>query len=188
MANKVKFGLKNAHYAKIIDTDGVITYATPVPIPGSVALTLSAKGDKSEFYADDYSYFNETVNQGYEGDFEIALIPDTFKKDILGYVEDKNGVFFEAIDAKQSAFALLYEFDGDSNATRRVLYNCSCGRPSAEDKTKEGTITPSTDKLTLTASKALDSSYVKAEVKNITAQKVQYDAFFAAVYKYVPVV
>ena len=58
MPNKVKFGLKNVHYATVtFASDGAATFGTPVAIPGAVDMSLSKNGDTYEFYADDGVYF-----------------------------------------------------------------------------------------------------------------------------------
>ena len=92
--NKVKFGLKNCHYAKAtLDPDtNDVTFGTPVAIPGAVNLSLDPEGDTEPFYADDMVYYTTVANNGYSGDLEIALIPDSFRKDILKETEDSNGV------------------------------------------------------------------------------------------------
>lgn len=84
MKNKVKYGLKNAHYAPLtVDEAGNATFATPIPIPGSVSLTMDAQGDTETFYADNMAYFVSAANDGYSGSFEVAIIPDSFRQDIL---------------------------------------------------------------------------------------------------------
>ena len=156
MSNKVKYNLKNVHAAKLTETveDGVTTfsYATPKAIPGAVSLSLDAEGDSSPFYADGIVYFRTSSNNGYSGDLEMALIPEWFRTEILREKLDNKGVLVEKSDVTETEkFALLFEFDGDVKAIRHVLYNCSASRPSIESKTREDTIEPGTETLSLTA-------------------------------------
>lgn len=182
MANKVKYGLTNVYYALITNTNGVITYGDPVRIPGAVSLSLSPKGEKTEFPADDIMYFTASANQGYEGSAEFALLNDAFRKDVLGEKLDANGVLFEDANAIPKEFALLFQFAGDANATRHILYNVSISRPNIESGTKGTSIEVKTDTFDLTASPAIDTGYVKAKAEAGTAQ---YDSWFTAVYAYV---
>lgn len=119
-ANKVKFGLKNVHYAPLtVGEGGEITFGTPVPIPGAVSLSMDAQGDQSTFYADDMAYYVTSANDGYKGTLEIALIPDSYRKDVLGETEDETDkVLVENVSAEPKPHALLFEFAGDQKAVR----------------------------------------------------------------------
>ena len=121
--NKVKFGLKNAHYALLtIGEDGTVSYGTPVSIPGSVNLTMDAQGVTSTFYADNMAYYVTAANDGYSATFEVALIPDSFRTDVLHETMDETAkVLTENVNNQTSPFALLFEFDGDQKATRHVF-------------------------------------------------------------------
>lgn len=184
MANKVKFGLKSVHYAVItVGEDGAFAYGTPVAIPGAVNLSLSPLGDKTEFYADDDLYFNTTPNNGYEGSLEVALVPDSFKKDVLGYTEDVNKVLFENSEALPKDFALLFEFKGDKNSVRHVLYKVSAARANIESGTKTSSVEVKTETFDITASPD-PNKHVKAKAEPTATG---YDAWYTSVYEYTEV-
>ena len=182
MGNKVKYNLKNVHAAKLTKgNDGTFTYATPQAIPGAVSISLDAEGDSSPFYADGIVYFRSTSNNGYSGDLEIALIPEWFRTEILQEIKDSNGVLVERSDITESVyFALLFEFDGDVNAIRHVLYNCTASRPSIESETKEDTIEPGTETLSLTADPREDG-LVKSRTGDDTSTNT-YKNWYRSVY------
>lgn len=183
--NKVSYGLKNAHYAKITEALGVRSYGTPVAMPGAVTLNLDPQGEKTEFYADNVAYFVAEKNSGYTGNLVLAVLPDAYKKDILNYKEDENGALFEDANALPSKFALLFEFDGDAKATRHVLYDVTPGRSAVTGKTKEKGIEVQTSTIPITAGPDPDTGSPKAEIKY---GQTGYDTFFASVYEFVPVV
>lgn len=156
--NKVKFGLSNVHYA-LLNTaeDGTITFSAPVPIPGAVNLNLTPQGETNTFYADDVAYYVSVGNSGYQGDLEIALIPDSFARDVLKEELDETAqVLVERSSVEAAAFALLFEFKGDQHGTRHVLYNCTAARPNITGATTTNTKEPQTASLSLTAASLAD--------------------------------
>lgn len=181
--NKVKYGLKNAHYALLtIAEDGTVTYGKPIPILGSVSLTMDAQGDTSTFYADNMAYFVTAANDGYSGTFEVALIPDQFRQDVLHETMDEAAqVLVENINNQTSPFALLFEFDGDKKAIRHVLYNCTCTRPSVSGGTTNNTKEPSTETMNLTAS-PLPNGNTKART-TVDTPAAQYAGWYDAVWQ-----
>ena len=186
MSNKVKYNLKNVYAAKLTETSSggetSYSYAAPKAIPGAVSISLDAEGDSSPFYADGIVYFRSVANNGYSGDLEIALIPEWFRTDILQEELDSKGVLIEKSDNKENVyFALLFEFDGDVNAIRHILYKCACSRPSIESETKEDTIEPGTEKLTITADPRADG-LVKARTGD-TTDATTYANWYKSVYE-----
>ena len=179
--NKVKYNLKNAHYALLtFGTDGNPVFGTPVPMPGSVSLSLDANGEPENFYADGIAYYVINNNMGYEGDLELALIPEGFRTDVLHETLDANGVLIEDANAEIAAFALLFEFDGDQKHIRHVLYNCSASRPGIEGNTNEDSKEVQTETLSVKATPLPDGK-VKAKTGN-TTNATAYNGWYNAVY------
>jgi phi13 family phage major tail protein len=187
--NKVVFGIKNAHYSVITEgVDGTYTYGTPVKYPGATALTLSPKGETTEFYADDILYYTATTNQGYDGTITLATITEAFRKEVLGEVlEATDNVLTEVNTAKLKKVAWLFEFDGDVKATRHALYSCTVSRPGASGNTKTTTHEPGTTELTFVAGPRPKDGVVKRST-TATTTPVVYDAWYTAVYDKVPVI
>ena len=144
MANKVKYNLKNVHYA-IATTGG---YTTPVAISGAVNLTLDPQGDDYIFYADGIRYFEYHTNNGYSGTLEMALIPESFKTDVLKEVLESGNVF-EVDDVQIVNFALGFQIDGDEKDNLFWFYNCTASRPSIAGQTKEENIEVQTETLNI---------------------------------------
>lgn len=182
MANKIKYGLSQVYYAKATDDGtGTLTYSTPVAWKGAVSLSLDAQGETSTFYADNIAYFTTSANNGYQGDFESALIPDSFRQDILGEVLDSQGFYVESADASTVEFALLFQFEGDDKATRHCLYRCVASRPGTNGATQEESVEPQTETITITAMPRANDSVIKARCPYTASTTSSYATWFDAV-------
>ena len=179
--NKVKFNLKNVHYALLtLSALNVPSFGTPVPVPGAVSLSLDANGEPENFYADGGVYYVINNNMGYDGDLELAMIPESFRTEVLKETLDANGVLVENSESNLAAFALLFEFDGDQKHIRHVLYNCAASRPGIEGKTNEESKEVQTETLTIKASPLPDGT-VKAKTGD-TTDTATYNGWYDNVY------
>lgn len=186
--NKVGFGLSKLYYAiaTIDDSKHTATYGDPKAFPGAVSLNLDAQGDRVIKRADNVDYWIGNANNGYEGDLEVARVSDAFLKDILGEVDDDNGVQVELKDVEAVHFALMFQFEGDKRGTRHVLYNCTASRPAVAGQTTEETIDPQNETVSIKASsiynEALGKEVVKAKT-NDTTDATTYDGWYSDVYE-----
>ena len=186
MANKIKYGIKNVYYAvATLDNNNAATYSTPVALPGAVSLTLDQEGENEIFYADNIAYYTTYANNGYSGSLELAIVPDSFRTDVLGEVADNKTVFIEKQNAQSVHFALLFQFEGDAKAVKHVVYNCVASRPSVSGNTKEATVSPETETINITATSiycaALTADIVKAHTGDDT-DSTTYSGWNSTVY------
>ena len=146
-ANKVKYNLKNVYYSVISSGP---TYATPVAIPGAVSLSLSPETEEYKFYADGIMYYGYNNNNGYSGTLEVALLPESFKKDVLGETLDQDKILVEPSEVQTTYFGLLFEIDGDDHDTKFAFYNGYAQRPDVAAQTTEESIEVQTETLNVT--------------------------------------
>lgn len=183
--NKVTFGLEKVHIAFVDDQAAQQpAWEVPTAIPGAVRWTPTANGDTSTFYADNTAYFTITANNGYTGELEMANVPDAVLAEMLGWEIDDNGALMEISDGIPKHFALMGQVSGDKRNRRFVYYDCVANRPAKERTTKNETITPATDVLSLTISPIeIDSKkLVKGDLELSDTNQTEYNAFFDAVY------
>lgn len=181
---KVKFGLKNVHIAPITNvSEGKYTYGDIIKVPGAVSISLEPQGDSSDFYADNIKYFSAYANQGYEGDFELAMITDEIREKIFGEKKDSNGAFIENANDIFKPFALGFQVEGDEKGRRFWYYNCSCSRSKNEAKTTESSKEPSTDSMTIKTMARETDGKVRALLSESESNKEAYDSFFEEVYE-----
>lgn len=183
MENKVLYGIKNVHIAKLIESEGNITYDKPFAVPGATGFSPDPQGEESVFYADNKIYFRKSSNQGYRGDLIIAMTPEEFLTKILGRIKDKNGAIIENSDDKQSRFAFMFEADGDEKARRFVYWDCSASRPSREHNTKQETIEPGTESLPITIAPRSTDNAIGAYLEKTEENQAVYNSFFEKVYE-----
>lgn len=181
MANKIKYGLKNVYRAPVTEgEDGAITYGTPVAMKGAVSLSVSPDITRTPVPADDDAeYAVMTEDNGYTGDIEFQILTDADRVALFGSKINTDGVLIESKDDTPKPTALLFEFDGDVNKTRHVLYNCLCTKPNVESETGK---TNKTDKCSFTARPAKDTGCIKAKVENTTEGATKYNGWFSEVY------
>lgn len=190
MANLVRYGLKNVHYA--VFTEGASgaagTYGTPKPLIGAVQMTTTPEGDSYTFYADDVAFYATETNAGYSGTLQLAAVNDDFLKDVLAYESDTtSGLTFEASDAVPKSVALIFEVSGNIEQQAGVFYNVTFSRMEGENNTKADTTEPDTVTLNFTAigrnftvgSKT--RNVVRAHCSNSGDSHEAYDNFFTKV-------
>ena len=119
MRNKVKFGLKNAHFVPM-NTDG--TYDENVySLPGAVSISLEAEGDSSSFAADDDpDFFTMYVNNGYTGSLEFTLLNEDYLTKVLGQTKDNKGVITE--NTNDVSFAIGSAWSTESKKLRYCMH------------------------------------------------------------------
>ncbi len=154
--NKVQFNLKNVHYAVLKEAgtaENAPSWNTPVHVPGAVNINLSDQGSIEPFYADGIVYFRSINGEGsYKGDLEMARFPDQMHQDIWGVIlSTANKVLTQKLRGATTAFALLFQIDGDANNDLYVLYNCAGTRPAIAGATKTGSTTPQTQTSSINA-------------------------------------
>ena len=186
--NKVKFGLKNVHYASVSEVTSLgvttTTYGTPKAWTGAVNMEVTPTStDPSVFRADDSDYYIVSgSSQGFDGTYECAYIPEDVETDVMGAVKDNNGVICEYANDEVKYIALMFEIDGDNSGRRYLVPKVKFNKPSisAETTGTDGN-TPKTSSLTFKAAPRPDDGLARLHTGDTTPDAT-YNNWFNTVY------
>lgn len=179
--NRIVYGISNVHVWPITATSdaGKPTYGSVIAVPGATAVSLDAEGSTDPFYADDTVYYQSSTNSGYSGSLTVADLPEEFLIQIMKETKDSTtGLLVEHSDVEPAEFAMAFEFKGDAKKRRHIFYRCKATRPSISSDTKEDTITPNTEELSISALPRLDNNQTKARCEEGDSA---YSAFYTTV-------
>lgn len=175
--NKVRYGLSNVHVGTVTMGDGTPTFSVPKAYPGAVNMTLDAEGEQSIFYADNIAYYVTNSNNGYTGELEMAYLYDWFETEYLGNKESQEGMIVETSDVPTQMAYIMFQFEGDVNATKYIIYNATFSRPSLEGSTQEDTTEPNTTTIPFT-SVPLVTEFGKIVRAKVPSTASNYATFF----------
>lgn len=175
--NKVRFGLSNVHVGTVTLSDGTPSFSAPKAYPGAVNMTLDAEGETNTFYADNTAYYVTNSNNGYTGELEMAELTEWFETEYLGAEKSQEGMIVETADVKEVSSYIMFQFEGDKNATKYIIYNTTFSRPSIEGNTKEDTLEPNTITIPFT-SVPLVTEFGNIVKSRVPASSEKYGEFF----------
>lgn len=150
MANKVEFGISELHVGTYTESGGTVTLGTPYAQKGAVSFSPEVQSEQNNFYADNIVYWSGYSGGTIEGDLEVAMFDDKFKTDFLGYVTLTNGGIANVKNPTKPNVYICFEVQGDDEARRVILYNCTLGSINRSYNTIEETKEPTTETLPVT--------------------------------------
>lgn len=180
---KVLYGIRKVYASLLTESDGVITYGTPFALEGATGFSPEPQGEKVTFYADNKIYFRKDVNNGYEGELTLAVLPEDFLTQIMGRTVDSNGAVVENSDDSQARFALMFEAEGDPKNRRYVYWDCTASRPTREHSTTEESLEVGTESITITIAPRSTDNAVGAYMELTDDNASSYNAWFTTVYE-----
>ena len=150
MANKVEFGISQLHVGTYADADGTVTLGTPYHQKGAVSFSPEEQSEQNNFYADNTIYWSGYSGGSIEGDLEAAMFDDEFKTQFLGYRALTNGGLANVKNASKPNVYIAFQVEGDAEARKVILYNCTLGAITREYATIEESKEPATETLGVT--------------------------------------
>lgn len=180
MAERIRFGLSNIHVAFLDQTGTEPDWETVTAIPGAVNMDIDEDGNSNDFYADNTVYAALGSAAGLSGSIEVALFPDEFLAEAMGYRIDSRGGLVELAGAVKKPFALGFQIENDESGRRAWLYNVTLSRPKEDHATTGDSIDVATETADFKAAPLLigGEKVAKYSLTRTSTNATTYDAFF----------
>lgn len=166
---KVQFGISQLHvgtYTETTTTSGTsISLGTPYYQAGAVSFSPEVENSSNDFYADNIVYWSGYSGGKIEGDLEVAMFDDNFKKNFLGYKTLTNGGLALVKNPTKSNVYIAFQTETDGTPIRVILYNCSLGDISRSYETIGEQKEPKTATLPVTCIGASTNGVTMATFK-----------------------
>lgn len=168
--NKVEFGISNLYVGTFDeDSQGNISMGNPEHIPGAVSLTLDAETNETKFYADNTVYWSDYTDNGFSGEVNVALFPESFKLKYLGYEKLANGGVAQVKNAVKPKAYLMFQAEGDEAARKVIMYNIAFGAISREHNTVNENKEVDTETIPITVTGSNSTGITRASFDNTAA-------------------
>lgn len=150
--NKVEFGISQLHVGTYtVGANNAVTLGTPYHQEGAVSFSPEESSERNVFHADNIEYWVGYSGGTIEGDLTVAKFDDEFKSQFLGYRTLTNGGLANVKNATKPSVYIAFQVEGDAEARRVILYNCSLGAITRAYNTITETKEPDTEALGVTA-------------------------------------
>ncbi len=148
---KAIFNIKKLQFSRLHETNGVISYDTPLTVPGTVSLTMDVEQSVDPIYADGISYISIPGAAATSGTLENYFIPKSVLIDIYRYAESSAGEMMQT-DDQPYAFGMQFACDDDEGKeVRFTYYNVTSTKPGVNLQTKESSTTINPQSVSLAA-------------------------------------
>lgn len=136
------FGVKNSHFALVIDEDA-LTYEKPVHVAGTVEISMEPSVESSTSYADNEPWIEKQQDDGGSGTmsfYDTESTPELRQliADLVGYTIAADGRTILSANKNPKPFAFMCEQPGHILGRRRCLLMCQLAKPSQTMTSTQG--------------------------------------------------
>lgn len=148
---EVKINVKNVHLAKVIDTEGVITFGAPEHIIGAMQIGRNPQISSGQLYGDGKVTHETSKKVKYELSVELNKLPTTWRRYMEG-VTAVDGVESGKSSDQPQPFAIGWEVEKTGSEKELIWFLYCLANPVQENiRQSEDNVNYSTDTLTISA-------------------------------------